>query len=554
MIHSEPRLHTGGGAALQPDWDRAYAEQLPRVYSYFRGLVRTLEEAEQHTTRAFELAWRVRRHYRRDQVGFEARLLAIAHELGQAAAGSEPGSMFTAPRDPPAAFAARLRAQLQALELAQHWRAKRLRLHGVLSAVLLAAFCVLAVPPIRGSVQQLLQQATAWRTLWNSAAATLHAGPSKAGDALAPAFEAHFPEADELWPQQRVHNAAFGIQGGIQGGIQAGTTVHTLQGNAERPASMSGAGGGSQRSLQAVPAGLVRFAGSELGLLLFSGKMAGLSVAQNEAFKRFCGGGLDIVVTSRPIPRAEVSKCAAAGIEFIELPVAYAGVAVLVNHANVWADPLSAATLLSVLGDSQTAPVKRWNQLSVYWPDAPVSVYSLREGRGLNEYFDELLAEKSPSLTSADIGVRREADLLNVVREDPHAIAVLPLGYYLEHATRLPSMTKVARVFGWFNSVVRPDPQTIRSRYYVPLSRVLLLYVNADSARRPAVAGFVTDVLEHGAALAGEPIFAALELDDYRRALQKFQMMQRGSAFPAEVTDGLTVREILQGWPNPRPD
>jgi phosphate transport system substrate-binding protein len=306
---------------------------------------------------------------------------------------------------------------------------------------------------------------------------------------------------------------------------------------------------------QAVASGPVRFAGTKLGLLLLSRKMAGPPVAKYEAaFKRFCAGELDAVATSRPIPRAEITKCAGAGIEFIELPLAYAGVAVVVNHANVWADPLSITTLLAVLGDSQTAPARLWSQLSPYWPEAPVSVYSLREGRGLHEYFDELLVEKNPDLMSDDFGVRRETtSLFNAVREDPHAIAVLPLGSYLEHATRLPSLTKVARVFGWFKTLVRPDPQTIASRYYVPLSRVLLLYVNVSSARSPAVARFVTDVLEHGAELANQPIFVALGPEEYQRALRKFQAMQRGTAFPADTVDGLTAREILQGWPNPRP-
>jgi hypothetical protein len=57
---------------------------------------------------------------------------------------------------------------------------------------------------------------------------------------------------------------------------------------------------------------------------------------------------------------------------------------------------------------------------------------------------------------------RKLPGLPNAVREDPHAIAVVLLGSYLEHATRLPSPTKVARVLGRFNMLVRsnqrPEP------------------------------------------------------------------------------------------------
>jgi phosphate transport system substrate-binding protein len=547
MTYSEHRPDSGrGGAALQPDWDRACVQQLPRVYRYFCGLAATAQGAEQLTTRAFELAWRVRKYYRREPAAFEARVLAIAHELGQGAAMPAAGSTFNSPDDPPAAFTARLRAHLQALELAEQWRARRLRLYGALAALLLAAVCLVAVPPISDSAQRLFPRATSWGTFWNSTAAMLH-GSSKSGAVLAPAFETNLPEEDELWPAERSRRASLVTQSGTQAHGARVAMTNAMRAGATDDARLPMA--------QAVSAGRVRFAGSKLGLLLLSRKMAGLPVATHQAaFKRFCAGELDAVATSRPIPRAEVVKCASAGIEFIELPLAYAGVAVVVNHANVWADPLNITTLLAVLGDSHTAPAGLWSQLSPYWPEAPVSVYSLREGRGLSEYFDELLAEKSPNLMSDDFGVRRETvSLFNAVREDPHAIAVLPLGSYLEHAGRLPSLTKVARVFGWFNTLVRPDPQTIGSRYYVPLSRVVLLYVNAASARGPAVTRFVTDVLEHGAELANQPIFVALRPEEYPRALQKFQAMQRGTAFPADAVDGLTAREILQGWPNPRP-
>jgi phosphate transport system substrate-binding protein len=531
---------------LQPDCDSAYLQQLPRVYSYFRSRVATAQDAEQHTRRVFELAWRVRKHYPRDPAGFETHVLAIAYELGQGMAKSAAAS--SAPHEPPAAFVVGLRAHLQAVELADQRHARRLRLHVALAALLLVAVCLLAVSPISDSARQLFRQATSWGTFWNSAAATLH-GSNESGDALAPAFESHLLEEDEQWPQEQ-HRASLGRQSGNEA---RGAQLDVIEGRQVLGAPESTLIG----RVQAVPAaGRVRFAGSKLGLLLLSRKVAGLPMAQGEAaFKRFCAGELDAVATSRAIPRADVARCASAGIEFIELPLAHAGVAVVVNHANVWADPLSITTLLAVLGDSQAPPAKRWSQLSPYWPDAPVSVYSLREGRGLHEYFDELLAAKSPNLMSDDFGMSRETvGLFNAVREDPHAIAVLPIGSYLEHATRLPSLTKVARVFGWFDNLVRPDPQTIGSRYYVPLSRVVLLYVNATSAPRPAVARFVTDVLEHGAELASEPIFLALEPRHYQRALLKFQAMQRGSAFPGDAVDGLTVAEILQGWPNPRPN
>jgi RNA polymerase sigma-70 factor (ECF subfamily) len=68
-------------AASEPDWDAVYAEQLPRVYNFFRYRLGNDAMAEDLTSRTFEKAWTARGRYRRDLAGFSTWLLAIARNV-----------------------------------------------------------------------------------------------------------------------------------------------------------------------------------------------------------------------------------------------------------------------------------------------------------------------------------------------------------------------------------------------------------------------------------------------------------------------------------------
>jgi len=63
------------------DWDRVYAEQLPRVFNYFRFRIRNQADVEDLTSRTFEKAWRARAKYRDDRAGVATWLFAIARNV-----------------------------------------------------------------------------------------------------------------------------------------------------------------------------------------------------------------------------------------------------------------------------------------------------------------------------------------------------------------------------------------------------------------------------------------------------------------------------------------
>jgi RNA polymerase sigma-70 factor (ECF subfamily) len=68
-------------ASREVDWDRVYAEQLPRVFNYFRFRVFNRSDAEDLTSRTFEKAWEARGRYRQHVAGFSTWLFTIARNV-----------------------------------------------------------------------------------------------------------------------------------------------------------------------------------------------------------------------------------------------------------------------------------------------------------------------------------------------------------------------------------------------------------------------------------------------------------------------------------------
>jgi RNA polymerase sigma-70 factor (ECF subfamily) len=67
--------------ATEEDWEALYAEQLPRVYNFFRYRVGHGPEAEDLTSLTFAKAWAARHRYRRDLAAFRTWLTAIARNV-----------------------------------------------------------------------------------------------------------------------------------------------------------------------------------------------------------------------------------------------------------------------------------------------------------------------------------------------------------------------------------------------------------------------------------------------------------------------------------------
>ncbi len=92
-------------------------------------------------------------------------------------------------------------------------------------------------------------------------------------------------------------------------------------------------------------------------------------------FKKFCRGEIDISDASRPILAKEMAACKQAGIQYIELPVAYDALTVVVNPSNNWASSMTVAELKKIWEPAAQSKITNWSQVRQGWPSAPLKLF-----------------------------------------------------------------------------------------------------------------------------------------------------------------------------------
>ena len=241
-------------------------------------------------------------------------------------------------------------------------------------------------------------------------------------------------------------------------------------------------------------------------------------------FKRFTKGETDISNASRPIKAKEYQIAMEKGIEFIEIPVAYDGLSIVVNKNNYWVDSMTVDDLKKIFLDDQAAT--RWSQVRDGWPDIKISVYAPGTDSGTFDYFKEVVAGKTGSIRS-DMSVSEDDNVLvNGVSGSEGAIGFFGAAYYFENQEKL----KAVPIDGG-NGPVVPSKQTIESGMYAPFSRPLFIYVNKKSLGRPEVAAYVNFYLEEAAELAEEVGYVRLLQAIYDRAAKNVKNGTAGTRY-----------------------
>ena len=93
-------------------------------------------------------------------------------------------------------------------------------------------------------------------------------------------------------------------------------------------------------------------------------------------FKKFCRGETDIQDASRPILEKEMADCRAAGVEYVELPVAFDALTVVMNPKNTFLKSITVDELKKIWEPAAQGKVMRWNQVDPSWPDAPMNLFA----------------------------------------------------------------------------------------------------------------------------------------------------------------------------------
>src|SRR5918999_4427260 len=208
-------------------------------------------------------------------------------------------------------------------------------------------------------------------------------------------------------------------------------------------------------------------------------------------FQKFCAGETDISDASRPIRPTEIEACKKTGIEYIELPIAYDGLAIVVNPKNTWAPSMTTAELKTLWQPEAQGKVTRWNQVRSSWPDREIRLFGAGVDSGTYDYFTEATVGKEGASRGDFTSSEDDNVIVQGVASDELALGFLPLAYVEANRDRLKIVPVEDGKADNGAGAITPSSQTVRDGTCQPLSRPLFIYVSRKAADRPEVQQFV---------------------------------------------------------------
>jgi len=235
-------------------------------------------------------------------------------------------------------------------------------------------------------------------------------------------------------------------------------------------------------------------------------------------FKKFSRGETNLSNASRPIKDKEKAACAENNINYLELEVAYDGLAVLVNPQNDWVDSFTIEELKKIWEPAAQGTIMKWNQIRPEWPNEEIHLFGPGVASGTYDYFTEAIVGKSGSSRGDFTASEDDHVLVQGIAGDKYSLGFFGLAYYSENKDKLT-------LIGVHNGeeVVKPTLETVSNGTYRPLSRPLFIYVNSTSVASPEVVEFVNYYLENSGELSKDVGYIPLPDENYRKQIDNFK-------------------------------
>ncbi|MFN7162702.1 MAG: phosphate ABC transporter substrate-binding protein PstS family protein, partial [Fimbriimonadales bacterium] len=146
-------------------------------------------------------------------------------------------------------------------------------------------------------------------------------------------------------------------------------------------------------------------------------------------FKKFGNGEIDITGASRPIREDEDALCQKNGIQYIEIPVAYDAMAVVVNPQNNWCDSLTVAELKKIWEPAAQGKIKNWSQVRAGFPNEPLVLFGAGTDSGTFDYFTAAIVGKEKASRGDYTGSEDDDILVQGVARTRGALGYVGLAY-----------------------------------------------------------------------------------------------------------------------------
>lgn len=262
-------------------------------------------------------------------------------------------------------------------------------------------------------------------------------------------------------------------------------------------------------------------------------------------FKKFCRGEIDISDASRPIKASEMEECRKSGIKYIEVPVAFDALTVVVHPKNPLSS-ISVEELKTIWAPEAQGQVSNWSQVNPKFPNQALKLYGPGTDSGTFEYFTEAVVGKPKSSRGDYTASEDDNVLVQGVSRDQGGMAYFGYAYYIENKDKLKALA-IAPAGG--KAAVAPSEKTVMDGSYVPLARPIFIYVNAEAAKTPAVKEFVEFYLKNAAELVKEVKYVPLLAEEYKHASENFLKGKTGTAFGGHNEVGIKIADLLKREP-----
>ena len=266
-------------------------------------------------------------------------------------------------------------------------------------------------------------------------------------------------------------------------------------------------------------------------------------------FKKFTRGETDVQNASRPISESEIAAAKESRIEFLEFPIAYDALTVVVNSKNDWAGDIKVSELKKIWEPAAQGQIKKWNQIRPEWPDKEMKLYGAGSDSGTFDYFTEAVVGKSKSSRGDYTASEDDNVLVQGVEGDRHALGYMGFSYYEAHKKRLKALPVEWDEKG--KAAVAPSGETVLNGTYNPLSRPLFLYVNLKSLDKPEVQKFMEFYFDQVEKLAKEVNYVPLPASAYEILKKRLADREKGTAFAGHADMATPISEILKRAPKP---
>lgn len=269
-------------------------------------------------------------------------------------------------------------------------------------------------------------------------------------------------------------------------------------------------------------------------------------VGSGGGIAKFLKGEIDIADASRPITQSEADEAKSKGLEFIELPVAFDALTVVINKQNTWAESMTVDELKKLWEPEAEKKITKWSDIRAGWPDTKIQLYGPGTNDGTFFYFTEAVVGTPKSSRSDFTASEDDNTLVRGVAGSKYALGYFGYAYYIAHKDQLKAVAVQWDKNPVTKKPVGPSQEAVENGSYAPLSRPLFIYVNKQAAQsRPEVKAFVDYYLAHAAKLAAEVKYVALPAKAYELLNSRFDKLQTGSVFLGKNTVGMHIEDVL---------